>query len=239
MVSENNKISFSPLLLIIIPLRNIKKLFKKIEANFITGILVGAIFSLVVNIITNQVGEAITRQKSLEALEIEILNHHQTNILMIDYFVKGSYKKNSNGFYTYFNHSYGDNIWRSLASTTFFYSLSPDTQAQLITYYSVLINEINPTLQSDDAAVQKYKDIYTECTLEGRQCTKEKEIYNKFVEFYTQDQAGWGGFLDRYVYKLTLVFHPTRDRLNDPLLRLLMGKQALQSLALPWKSPPK
>jgi len=213
--------------------KRIPKFFKKIEANFVTGVLIGAIFSLLVNIITNQVGESISRQKSLEALEIEIADHHQMNSQMVNYYKTGEYKKNN--MHGYFEHKYMDNIWRSLASTTFFYSLPPKTQGELLSYYGPIISSVNSTLSNDDQMVRNYHDIYAECSFGGGQCNKELDMYNKVADFYTQDQDYWGIFVDKYDFELSKYFHPTLDRLNNPILSFLMGKEALKSLILPWK----
>lgn len=208
-------------------------IFKKIEANFLTGILIGAIFSLLVNLITNQIGEAITRQKSLEALEIEINDHHLTNNAMVNFYETGDYKKGT--LHVYQEHRYGDNIWRSLASTTFFYSLPPKTQALLLTYYSTIIGGVNSTLLNNDQVVRNYQTSYMVCVFEGGTCNKENDIYNKVSDYYSQQQSSWGLFTDKYDFDISKEFHPTRDRLNNPILSFLMGKEALKSLALPWK----
>ncbi len=237
--SESSKSSSSPLLLLLsirkLPniFKKLPKLFKKFEANFLTGILIGAIFSLIVNLITNQIGEAITRQKSLEALEIEISDHHQTNIGMINNYNTGNYKKGA--IRVYIEKRYGDNIWKSLASTTFFYSLPPKTQALLLSYYSNIIGGGNSVMLNNDQIVHNYLNNYIVCQFGGGDCTKEIYLYNKVSDFYNEQQAATGTFVDKYDYDISKLFHPTRDRINDPILSFLMGKEALRSLALPWK----
>jgi hypothetical protein len=233
MTTENIKSSYSLPLLIILPLRRLKGLFHKIEANFITGILIGAIFSLLVNILTNQIGESITRQKSLEALEIELNDHHFTNTSMVNFYNSGDYKKGA--LHVYIEHRYSDNIWKSLGSTTFFYSLPPKTQGLLLSYYSSIIGGTNPALSNNDQIVRNYQTSYLVCQFSSNDCTKEMDLYNKVSDFYNQQQYSWGLFVDKYDFNISQEFHPTRDRLNDPILSFLMGKQSVKSLALPWK----
>jgi hypothetical protein len=233
MTTENNKSSYSLPLLIILPLRKFRSLFRKAEANFVTGILIGAIFSLFVNILTNQIGESITRQKSLEALEIEINSHHLLNTAMINDYSQGSYKKSKIHFYQIFR--YDDHVWKSLGSTTFFYSLPPNTQAELSSYYQFILDGENNTLSSNDQIAQSYQAKLVECLVGGGNCDKETATFNDITDYYTQRQYDIGLFIDKYDFNISKDFHPTRDRLNDPVLSLLMGKQAVKSLALPWK----
>jgi hypothetical protein len=237
--SEGNK-SNSSLLLILLSIKKFPRLFKKLpnifkkfETNFLTGVVVGALFSLLVNLITNQIGEQILRQKSLEALEIEINDHHSTNIGMINFYNSGNYKKGN--LRVYIEHRYSNNVWRSLASTTFFYSLPPKTQGVLLSYYSNIIDGENSLLSNNDQIVRNYQTSYITCQFVNSDCAKEMDLLNKVSDFYNTQQASTGTFVDKYDYDISKVFHPTMDRLSNPLLSFLMGKEALKSLALPWK----
>ncbi len=232
-MADNDKSSYSLPLLIVLPIKKLVKILQKIETNFLTGILIGAIFSLLVNILTNQIGEQITRQKSLEALEIEIQTHHQLDISMIDNVSKGAYKKSNAYYYNIWR--YGDNIWKSLASTTFFYSLPPKTQGILISYYATIINGVNNSLANNAQIVNKYQNDYAICVFEGGDCINQRTKQNNVIDFYSLQQSSWGVFVDKYDYDIQKVFHPTRDRLNNPILNILMGKEALPILSLPWK----
>jgi uncharacterized membrane protein YgaE (UPF0421/DUF939 family) len=57
---------------ILIPIRLLKKISRN---NFINGLIVGAICSLIVNIITVQVQEELQKQRILEAIENEIMTN--------------------------------------------------------------------------------------------------------------------------------------------------------------------
>lgn len=237
--SESSK-SSSNLLLLILSIKKFSRVFKKLprffkkfEANFLTGLLIGAIFSLLVNILTNQIDESITRQKSLEALEIEISNQHFLNLAMINSYKKGYYKEKEVFLYQLFR--YDDHVWKSLASTTFFYSLPWKTQALLSNYYQFTIERANSYFADNDKIVHEYQAKWVECVVSGRTCTAEATTLNNIVTYYSGVQYDWALSTDQSDYDIQKVFHPTRDRLNDPLLSLLMGRQALPAIALPWK----
>ncbi len=237
--SESNKSSSSPLLLLLsikkLPtvFKKLPKLFKKFETNFLTGILIGAFFSLLVNILTNQLSEQIARQKSLEALEIEISNQHFLNLAMINNYTKGYYKEKEVFLYQIFR--YDDHVWKSLASTTFFYSLPWKTQALLSNYYQFTIERANSYFVDNDQIVHGYQAKWVECVVGRRTCTSEATTLNNIVTYYSGVQYDWALTTDNNDYDIQKVFHPTRDRLNDPILSFLMGKEALPAIALPWK----
>ncbi len=236
---ESSKSSSSPMLLLLsikkLPriFTKMPKLFKKFEGNFLTGILIGAIFSLVVNLITNQVGEEIAKQKVQEALEIELVNQHLLANNIISEYNKGNYKKSN--FYYYTSHRFDNYIWRSLGSTTFFYSLPSQIQAKLLTHYSVYIDSTNTLYANYDNVINDYETKYTICVFDNKACDAERVINNKVVDFYSYWQANYATTIDKDVSSILQDFHPTKDRLNNPLLRLLMGSKALPILVLPPK----
>lgn len=234
MVIDNTKSSYSLPLLIILPLRKIKNLFQKVEANFLTGIIIGALLSLLVNILTNQIGEDITKQKSLEALEIELVNQHLQAVSIINNYNHGDYKKSK--FYYYNPKRFDNYIWRSLGSTTFFYSLPPTIQGELIAYYSNSVDGTNNVYSNIETVVNDYSSKYITCVFDGsKDCTAQEVTSNNVITFYTQIQAQYATSVDKSVTNILKDFHPTRDRLSNPILSRLMGNKGLPILLLPWK----
>lgn len=220
----------SLLLLFILPISIFKK--TKID-NFVGGLLIGAIFSLFVNVLTNQIGEDIARQKSLEALEIELLNHYFQVLHVNDNVNKGLYKKTS--IYIYNPYVYNDYVWKSLGSTTFFYSLPIDVQSHLNAYYTTTIYRVNTVDADNNKVVNDYYQQVIACTFERNDCEAEVDLYNKVVTFYTERQDSWSRQVFKNNREVLKLFHPTKDRLSNPLLGFLMGDKALPILTLPWK----
>lgn len=235
-MADNNKSSYSLPLLIILPLKKLVKILQKFEANFLTGILIGAIFSLVVNLITNQIGEEITKQKAQEALEIELVNQHIQATTIIDDYNRGVYKKGQ--VYSYTQHRFDNYIWKSLGSTTFFYSLPPDIQSKLLAHYSTRIDGTNTTYANFDNIVNDYNSKFVVCVFDNnRSCDPERLRSNDVVGFYSGWQESFASDVNKDVTEILKDFHPTKDRLEKPLLRLLMGSKGLPILTLPWKTP--
>ncbi len=69
------KVFSSLILAVTFPVKLLKK--TKVD-NFVGGLIFGAIFSLVVNIVTVQIQETIQKQRILEAVENEILTNTLT-----------------------------------------------------------------------------------------------------------------------------------------------------------------
>jgi len=134
------KVVGSLLLILTWPFKFLKK--SKID-NFVGGLIFGAIFSLVVNIITVQVQELVNKQRILEAIENEIVNNTIIAKGVIEENTKSIDKKEAyNPFYTL--RYYSKDLWtQSSEPLQYVAQLSQESQIAISGYYTYTISEHN------------------------------------------------------------------------------------------------
>ncbi|MDD3678961.1 MAG: hypothetical protein PHT36_01820 [Patescibacteria group bacterium] len=218
-VNQNIKQIFSyPLLLL-------KKFTKD---TFVNGLIFGAIFSLVVNIITIQIQKSIQKQRIYEALENEIL----TNSIMAaaimnenDRAIKDSVAPD----YYHPSATYNNDVWGSQEALKYIVQLDPDLQAELFSYYNPFILQVNETGQKDILLTNDaLKNCYTEYeSLNNLKKSACQRTYYNFLE----NESDTASSVHDWSEELLEKFHPTKDRLKNPILRLIMGKKAIGALA--------
>ena len=218
-VNQNIKQIFSyPLLLL-------KKFTKD---TFVNGLIFGAIFSLLVNIITIQIQESIQKQRIYEALENEIL----TNSIMAAAIMNENDQAIKDGVAPDYYHPsaiYNNDVWSSQEALKYIVQLNSDLQAEIFSYYNPYLIQVNEISQKD---ILLTNDALKSCYVEYESLNNFKKsacqrAYYNFLENESEIASGvydWSG-------ELLKKFHPTKDRLKSPILRLIMGKKAIGALA--------
>lgn len=224
---ENMKKIFSSLLVFIwTPFKAFKKANKD---NFVWGLVFGALFSFVVNIFTIQIQERITKQRILEAVEYEIYSNLSQAKFINDASTKTIVNKElPNPFYTY--QQYSRDLWvQSTEPLQYIAQLPADIQAQIQVYYTVTIPRLNEMI----GKTEKYSEsALVDCyPLDGFN-NKSTEEKCRYVYYQLMDNtAKTAEQVANDSFKVLDKFHPTQDRLNSPLLRLLMGSDAVRVLS--------
>lgn len=212
---------------LLIKVRNIK------FSGFIGGLIFGAIFSLVVNILTVKIQETVDRQRVLESLEREMTYHSLS----------------ANHIYSEFNKiktlpldqlydpqltmslTFQTRVWDSTDASKYLLELDPDTASMIETYYDVTVRGINELMMGN---YDMYKKIYEPCKPFYEYLTGNKpfntidcrQIAEKSIETHAY-------VVDTVVDTLDEVkksFHPTKDRLASPFLSFLMGNKSVEIL---------
>jgi hypothetical protein len=213
-------------------LLSIKKRFKKSKFdNFISGLFIGAVFSLLVNIATVQVQELITKQKVLEALEHEIMLHYIQSGIKSKSIVKLRDKdENSNPFS--FGQKYDTSVWDSGITMGYLYDLDPSIQSIIEFYYPYTVYPNNKLLDNAESAINNIREKYViECILEmNNNCDSTKLIYDKAPNFYEESQLSAADFVNEQSFEVLEKFHPTQDRLDNIFLRMFMGTKTHEVL---------
>jgi len=204
--------------------------FRKLKLNgFLGGIIFGAIFSLVVNMVTVQVQEMIQRQRILEAVEFEILN----NTLMADQTNKQNTEdintqKDASVFHSFFK--YSNDLWtQSTEPLQYIAQLDPQVQTDIVLYYTVSIRSINDMIEKyNNIANLKLNDCYYEFSNMSDNEKMECDTWNKMILRWEAESAN---DMANYGVKVLENFHPTRDRLNNFVLKLFMGSKSVKVLS--------
>lgn len=219
---------FSLLLIIInVPKRIIKRV--KVD-NFVAGLIFGAIFSLIVNVVTIQIQEMVQKQRILEALENEIAsNMVQANSILKLNPEKSKKKEEYNIYYK--PYIYSRDLWsQSSEPLQYTAQLPAKTQMAVSTYYSYLIPYSNSIQEKHKANLDR---LYTICVDEFG--VPVKGIQDKCNQGYWNVLNAEAYFPAEWVsdksYELLQLFHPTADRLKNPYLRFLMGSDSMRILS--------
>jgi hypothetical protein len=204
-------------------------IFKKLGFNsFVGGLVFGAVFSLIVNMVTVKVQEIIQKQRILESVEFEILNNYlQANNIAAENTKQIVEKSNPNIFHTispYFN----DLLTQSTEPLQYIAQLDPSIQSQLTTYYSIIVKGQNEMMfKLNDYAEKKLIDCYDFSVLEEKEQKKCLNDYYSILDI----EADSADYMSKNSFELLDTFHPTKDRLNNPILRLFMGNKSVRILS--------
>lgn len=203
----------------------------KIKLNgFIGGLIFGAFFSLLVNVATFYVSDAVAKQRALESIENEITS----NNILANVIVNQNNKSIGNNdlpnlFYSY--HRYTESVWNNPSTLSYIEQLDPIIQAQISTYYQYVITGSNAQIDKlellSGSILQK---CFTYTIPLDTQTDKACRLMNgAFLNMESNSALS----VSSTGLKLINIFHPTRDRLKNPLLRLLMGGNAIGALKVP------
>lgn len=221
------RIFSSVFLIFVYPVR----FFKKIKINnFLGGLILGAIISLIVNIATVQIQGKLDRQRILEALENEILTNtlDAKNIVTAYSNFLNVYQKPN---YFYVTHQFTRDLWQqSSEPLQYVAQLNKSIQSSVVGYYTITIPQTNSMLEKIE---ELKRDKLANCfDLDGKGLGVSEELncqsWQRLVKKLENDSAiqiGNAGF------DLLKKFHPTEDRLNNILLRLIMGSDSVRILS--------
>lgn len=213
------------------PLRLLKK--SKID-NFVGGLIFGALFSLFVNIVTVQIQENIKRQRVLEAIEHEIV----INTLRANTIIESDLKMledNKRINYFYVSNRYSYDIWRQSSDAIQYTSqLEQEQQLALIGYYTYRIGSANMLVDKTNEFIRNnMKGCYEDIEIYDEPKNKEEcDFWNSQIiqtEIIAAQGISGGGF------EVLEIFHPTKDRLRNPFLKLMMGDKSVTVLSGDWK----
>lgn len=204
-------------------------IFKRIKFNsFISGLIFGAVFSLVVNIITVQIQDIVQKQRVLEALEYEIFNNAAQAEATIKADARIADKEEKVDYYHNFL-KYSDKVWNSSEFLKYGLSLDPKVQAQIHTYYEVTVNFNNELLNKNDKLMENQLGG---CYLNDGALKQPSDLQciQSFNYFFILEVQSAKRVFDQSL-SILRIFHPTKDRMQNPVLKLLMGNQSLGALS--------
>lgn len=213
-------------LIFLFPMRFLRKV--KIN-NFLGGLILGAIISLIVNIATVQIQEIIKKQRILEALENEILNNLLTANNILE-FNNQYLKDKTEPLYLYSPKKYSRDLWEQSAEPLQYISqLDRETQNKISVYYSfVLPGSMVQVEKIDYIARERLFDCYLKIeTLTATEKNQCSSLYTILISAETLP-ADW---ISKASYELLQVFQPTRDRQNNVFLRLILGNESTRPLS--------
>lgn len=211
------------------PLLLLKSLRKTRIDNFLGGLILGAIFALIVNLVTVQVQEVIKKQRVYEAIENEVLN----NLLTANNIVKLNTEDIDNKTqtnYLYSPRKYSKDLWvQSGEPLQYIAQLDRETQNKLSIYYSLTVPNSNAVVEKiENITDEKLADCFLRTGIlteaEKKEC---RDMYETLLIFERMP-AEW---MSKGSYELLQVFHPTKDRLNNFFLRLILGSESTRPLS--------
>jgi len=206
------------------------KLLKKTRIdNFVGGLVFGAIFSLIVNLATVQVQESIQKQRILEAVENEILNNILVARSIADANKKAiDEKQKYNPFYSI--QRYSRDLWtQSSEPLQYIAQLDQPTQIAVSGYYSFWLPAQNRMLDQLEKLTGNY---LVGCNPIGEKLSENKQIScDQWNDILLDSERNTAlGVVDEGL-KVLEKFHPTKDRLNNWFLMLLMGDKSTRVLS--------
>ncbi|MBI3289774.1 hypothetical protein HYZ78_00070 [Candidatus Microgenomates bacterium] len=211
------------------PLLLLKSLRKTNIDNFLGGLILGAIFALIVNIITVQVQEVIKKQRIYEAVENEILN----NLILANNVLKLNNEDVNNKETINYLHTpnrYSKDLWvQSGEPLQYIAQLERETQNKLSVYYSIAVPGSNAMIEKIENVVgEKLIKCFSKSNnlseVEKKGCGDTYEVLLSFETVSAEHMS-------KNSYELLLAFHPTRDRLNNFFLRSIMGSESIRPLS--------
>lgn len=198
--------------------------------HFVLGIIFGAVFGLVVNVITVQLQEVIQVQRVEEALENEILMDGEIANEAIDENTQ-LIKNNSMPDYYRVTKTYVYDVWTRSDAINYTIQNDPAVQTKISVFYDYVIPYVNGLLNKNSILENNLTQCYTTAQLTTSQINDCKNWNNLILE----GEITGAQDVSKSSFDILKVFHPTRDRLKNPLLVLLMGKQAVGALTTPQK----
>lgn len=204
------------------------KAVRKIRFNsFVGGLLIGALFSLFINLVTVQFQEVILRQKYLESLEREIFSH----LSQASTFTPPDDTDIESVAFMHLQR-YDSSVWNSGNTLGYLYSLPLNVQSSIETYYRVIILGANRERDSAQSLFNNlyYKSIECPVTHEIEHC----EQYANAIQFATDQAISLRLSESQAVMErsseLLDNFHPSQDRVDSFILRTFMGNEIYKSL---------
>ncbi len=207
------------------------KLIKKLRLDsFLGGLILGAVFSLVVNVITVQITDEVQKQRVLEAVENEIVNNELKAQEV--YRRDQSFIKNNTTYNALIPlERYSKDIWQYSSTTLqFIAQLDPEVQSAIVSYYTITVPWANASMDSlDRFTSSQLSNCFLSETVPNPGST---EHCRAWYQVLLQGESNTALDINKQSYDLlTTKFHPTKDRLNNWFLRVLMGNKATKILS--------
>lgn len=220
------KVLSSLLLIISFPFKLLKR--TKLD-NFIGGLIFGALFSLLVNVITVQIQEVIQKQRILEAVENEIVNNTLRASNITEQNRKDVENKTPYNPFYYMNR-YSRDLWeQSSEPLQYIAQLDQDVQIALTGYYSITIPIYNGSLTNlEKLTSEKLKDC---SPIEENLQVNESDYCKLWNSIMLDTERSIALDVGNSGFALLKKFHPTKDRLNNWFLRLIMGNKSTRILS--------
>jgi hypothetical protein len=212
------------------------QLLRKTKTNsFVGGLMFGAIFSLVINVLTIQIQEVINRQRALEALENEMVVNlvHANNIINKYERLFGSGEHIN---YFYYSTPYSTDFWsQSGESLRYISQIGGQTQAGLMVYNTYILRNANAAVaRANSILILDYPSCFTEELFFMEDDARCLNLVNTILTF----EKFAADLVLEYGEEVLDNFRPTKDRLNSTLLRFLLGTEAVGILSeTPHYSP--
>lgn len=220
------KIFSNILLVFTYPIKLIKK--SRID-NFVGGLLIGALFSLLVNVITNQFQEVIQKQRTLEAIENEIVS----NMVIANTLWQSNDEQDSRKeaiIYYKTSLKYSSDTWfQSSEPLQYVAQLDPEVQIAIHGYYFTTISVANSWVEKANKTIDKTVDACYDKYSNLRKGNSEECLVLSSMSRGIESLAA--ETISKESYKLLQIFHPTKDRINSRLLRLFMGNKSMKILS--------
>lgn len=225
---------FNQLLLILyLPIRVAKK--SKID-NFVFGLIVGALFSLVVNVVTVRIQEEVGKQRALEAVEREITFHTivAKNLVQAELAASDIEDSELLGQEFVIGTRYDTKIWDSNMATPYIFELDPSIASQIETYYSVIIGNTNRLMGNNE---EVYKELGRECSypFQYQQGIQGSVLDFDFIESCNEVQrkalSAQNLYTDLVFENANAIledFHPAQDRIDSWWMSILLGDKAYE-----------
>lgn len=201
--------------------------FKKIKLDsFVGGLVFGAIFSLIVNVITVQFQEMITKQKYLESLEREIVSHLVRSSVIKEDIEESQASDDSDPLVLAWR--YDTAVWDSTDILGYIYDLESSKQAEITAHYSFRVSDINRTLDYIEDSMNQLEFDAITCYLQQRpdeECAILDDAHYEAAQLFEGYTLQIADRMHTSAQDLLEDFHPTQDRLDNWVLRILMGDE--------------
>lgn len=189
------------------------------------GLLVILLSGIAVSLIASRAEDTVRRQRYLELLEYEIRTH-----LSLAHYLPENYG-DSNDFN---KHYIPSKFYQAILNSGYLTTIDPQLFLEITTYYE-LVNLANQRLERHYEYFDQLNNNWVLCRYtafnpkELSLCDKHKEILDKATKYIPDREKNiWIGTVSWIQnYHIDERFHPTHDRLNSPILRILMGNEAL------------
>lgn len=218
------------------PFSYLARFFKKIKIdNFVGGLIVGAIFSLLVNIFTVQIQESLSRQRALEALEREVAQHYIDSSYFYNqsqYFIEMVKEGKTLYYPEFFYLRLNTKIWDSGEALRYIFELDPTVSDDLSTYYETSVKVTNNSLGRIQDEFEETFNIYCRPSnvLRNSSFKANKQFCdNLILETFDIYNSVYNNVWEN-TQEVLKKFHPTQDRLGNYWMKLLLGNKSAEIL---------
>ena len=192
------------------------------------GIIITLFIGILINFISNQISDITSRQRYLELLQMEIRYHVvRSNAIGDEYERSG----------TLYNEAFAsDDIYKAGLESGYLLEIDPDILSQIVVYYTA-VPIVNSWLSEFHGIIKESKTKWFECMnanhieypegLSTAVCSRERSDYEWVLRTYSVEIASSWNYLVQSSPNFINEFNPTEDRIGSPILRMIMGGEAL------------